>query len=133
MIRSYKLLAKSDKYDPEHDYLKFSESSWVVSQAEFYFVSGGPYSVLKSNMARLKEASLLRNRVAHASTKAKNDFKKVALAYLNPSGTSVGQGFRVGQLLSTKAERHFGESAKSSDYFKAFCTLFQDMSKAICP
>jgi len=133
MQHSYSLLSQNANYDPTKHYLRFSDPGWTISQAEFFFTGGGPYASIRTHIARLREANLIRNRVAHSSAKCKSEFKTVALSYVNPSGTTLGQGYRVGSLMASRAIRHFGAAAHNVDYFKAFCDLYRKLADDICP
>ena len=116
MLHSYALLSRDANYDPAKHYLRFSDPAWTVTHADFFFTGGAPYATVRTNMARLREANLIRNRVAHSSKKCKEEFKQVALSYTNPGGTNLWQGYRVGNLLSANATRHFGAAAHAGDF-----------------
>ena len=133
MQHSYAMLSHDTNYDPAKHYLRFSDPAWTVSQAEFFFDGGAPYGTIRTNMARLKDANKIRNRVAHGSKKCKADFKAVALAYTNPAGNTLSSGYRVGNLLSSSADRHFGAAARNGDYLQAFFNMFKTMAGDICP
>lgn len=132
---SYEILSQNSRYDPSRDYLRFSDPKWTLGQAEFFFVGGKPYDLLRPKLGLLQDANMIRNRIAHSSEKCKSDFKTVALRYTNPGANQLGQGYRVGNLLSAKAVRHFGQTAinKDWDYLKAFFELYSDLAKVIAP
>ena len=60
-------------------------SSWfdVVDRAQLFFQAGAPFSTLTHlQRDRLTDAIRIRNRIAHSSTKVRNDFNEVARRHL---------------------------------------------------
>lgn len=58
-------------------FLPWNDYSWVVSAAKVYFQRGEPYSLVSDRFRdRLKDAQIIRNRVAHTSQKSKNAVPK---------------------------------------------------------
>jgi hypothetical protein len=130
---SYQIISQKPDYDSSSHYLKFADPKWTLSQASFFFVNAGTYQCLHANMARLLEAAKLRNRAAHNSEKCKADFKEVAISYLMPTSGKLSQGYRLGELLSQKAVRHFGAAAHKDEYVEAFFKLYERLANKIVP
>lgn len=130
---SYQLLAGEPKYDSAKDYLKVSEPKWVLMKAKFYFKDGKPYDVLDRENDRLLDANKIRNRVAHSSQKCKNDFKEVAIKFLDIRNGTLIQGLGAGDLLLKPAERHFGQSAKDRriTFFAAYMEFYENLANKI--
>ncbi|RYZ92811.1 MAG: hypothetical protein EOP06_03125 [Proteobacteria bacterium] len=130
---SYEIISQNADYDNSKHYLRFSDPKWTLSQARFFFSRAGTYSCIHANLARLQEAAKLRNRAAHNSVKCKADFKVVALSYINPPSGKLTKGYRLGELLSQPALRHFGITSNNVDYLEAFFRLYSGIAKLIVP
>lgn len=132
---SYQLLSEQGSYDPSKDYLKISDTYWVLMKAKFYFDNGKPFDILQDLSEKINDANKIRNRVAHSSTKCKADFKKVAIKLLSINTGKLSQGFSAGNLLLSKADRHFGQSAKNRGitFFEAYMEFFEDTAKRLVP
>lgn len=137
MEHAYHLISGDPTYDPRKNYSKFSEPKWVVAISKNYFELGAPYATkLHPNLQVLQEAIRLRNRVAHNSGKSREDFKRSARAHLGlAENAPLTQGYGVGDLLSSKAERLFGQQAKDSgwSYFTAYVARVRRLAKEIAP
>ncbi|MFZ4765303.1 MAG: hypothetical protein ACOYMN_10155 [Roseimicrobium sp.] len=130
---SYQVISQNPAYDPASHYLKFGDPKWTHSQAKFFFANAGTFSCIHTDIARLQEAVKLRNRAAHNSEKCKADFKEVALSYIAPANSQLPQGYRLGELLSQPATRHFGNAAKNGDYFEVFIQLYTKLALQVAP
>lgn len=132
---SYQLLSEQGNYDPSKDYLKISDPKWVLMKAKFYFDGGRPFDILDNSSNKIKDANKIRNRVAHSSTKCKADFKEVAIKFLDINNGKLSQGFSAGNLLLSKADRHFGQSAKNRGitFFDAYIEFFEDAARQLVP
>lgn len=137
IAHSYHLVSGDPSFDPSRSYSKFGDPKWVVEISKNYFNLGAPYSpLLHANIDIIQHAVKIRNRVAHNSTKCKEDFKKSAKIHLGlaPNQT-LRQGYTAGDLLLTKADRLFGQKAKDKNwtYFYAYAVKLRSMARAICP
>jgi hypothetical protein len=91
-------------------------SSWsdVVDRAQLFFQAGAPFSTLTHlQRDRLTDAIRIRNRIAHSSTKVRNDFNEVARRHLGLAPDKrLSQGYDVGQLLLDKSTKCFAKGLK---------------------
>ena len=97
VAHAYTILSGNPNYDPEKNYLKFSDPKWIARQAKVFFDQGRPFNIGTAHADALRDAVVIRNRVAHSSKKCKAEFKTVATRRLAPAVT--WQGFRAGDLL----------------------------------
>jgi len=136
---AYQLVTGDPDHDPAKHYVSWNDPVATCKLARVVFEAGRPYvgQLDNNNVSQLlKDATKLRNRVAHASVKCREDFKSVARRFKGlPNGAKLTQGYRVGDLLTEKAERHFGDRAKNkgSTFFEAYCDLYQKLAKKIVP
>ena len=137
ITHAYQLIAHDPKYDPSRGFIALSSSKATLDLATLFFENGEPYkSALAVKRDRLADAVHLRNRIAHSSTKVRQDFKQTALRFLNRGEDGkLSQGYRVGDLLLTEAERHFGEDVAQREitFFQAFMEMFTELSQNIVP
>lgn len=137
IAHSYHLISGDPTFDPSRSYSRFSDPKWVIAMSKNYFELGAPYAPqLHANLDILQHAIKLRNRVAHNSTKSREDFKQSALQHLGrPNNSSLPQGYSVGDLLLTKADRLFGQEAKDKrwEFFLAYGNRLRRMARQICP
>ena len=132
---AYAIVSQSATYNPTQQYLRFSDARWTLQKAGFFFAGVTPFDALRAHLARLQDAVAIRNRVAHNSSKSRADFKGVALAYVNPGGGTLSQGYRAGDLLLTPATRHFGGSpiTPGRTYFDAFLDMYDQLALRVVP
>lgn len=134
---SYHLLAGDPNFDPSRSYAKFSSPTWIISISKVFFENGAPYATqLHANLQILHFANHLRNRVAHSSKKARYEFKQAALQHLGlPATGTLPQGYRVGDLMLSRANHLFGQQVKDRGhvYFVAYGNRLRQMAKVICP
>ena len=131
---AYHLISGDPNFDPGTGFIGLSNPSTTVDIAKLFLDGGRPYSsALKEKEELLIHANCLRNRVAHSSTKAREDFKKTARRFL--SQDKLIQGYRVGDLLVDQAVRHFGSSAANRQltFFKAYMEMFEVLALKIVP
>jgi hypothetical protein len=124
------LIKANMDFDFESNYLVWSSWSTVTNRAKLFFDHGRPFTSLSSvNVTHLKHAFIIRHRVAHASTKARSEFVKVAKLHTRTS--TLRQGYDVGNLLLEKPAlfRH----SKERSYFEAYLDLFVDLANLIAP
>ena len=97
--------------------------------------AGAPFSTLTHlQRDRLTDAIRIRNRIAHSSTKVRNDFNEVARRHLGLSpDKKLSQGYDVGQLLLDKSTKCFAKGLKQATYFEHYAHLFYEMADHICP
>lgn len=134
---SYQLISGDPSFDPSKNYSKFGEPKWVIAISKNYFEHGAPYAaLLHANVEILQHAVKLRNRVAHTSTKCREDFKRSARAHLGlADNAGLTQGYSVGDLLLSPANRLFGQEARDKNwtYFYAYAVKLRQMARRICP
>lgn len=131
---AYQVISQNSKFDPSKDYLKVSDPKWVTNIADFYFSAHG-FSDVKNKIDLLGHASSIRNRVAHASKKCKDDFKTTALYFLPAANGKLTQGYGPGDLLVENVARHFGQKAVqlNQTHFEAYMDLFKSLTARIVP
>lgn len=134
---SYHLISGDPSFAPERNYSKFGDPKWVIAISKNYFAFGAPYAaLLQANVEILQHAVKLRNRVAHSSTKCREDFKRSAKAHLGlAEGAGLTQGYSVGDLLLSPANRLFGHEARDRNwtFFYAYAVKLRQMARHICP
>jgi hypothetical protein len=137
IVHSYQVLAGDPDYDPNKHYAKFGDIKWVIASSKLYFDQGSPFAArLHAKLQPLQLAAKLRNRVAHASTKVRSDFKAAAQVHLGlDPGDPLSQGYRVGDLLVADAERLFGQIARDRhwNFFRAYHRMFRELAAGIVP
>ena len=137
ITHAYHLISGDPKFDPAKGFIGLSNPTTTVDMARLFLEGGRPYtSAFKGQEELLADANRLRNKVAHSSTKAREDFKRTARRLLNlGSQGRLTQGYRVGDLLVTQADRHFGSSAahRQLTFFKAYMEMFNALAKKIVP
>lgn len=126
------ILTRKSDFDFESDFISWSSWGEVTNRAALFFEDGRPFSsVIERDRQRLKSAVTIRNRVAHASSKARAEFIKVAKLHLGrPPQSKLRQGYTVGQLL-LEQPRTF--STTGATYFEAYVELFTHLSDVIAP
>lgn len=137
IAHSYHVVSGDPSFDPTRNYAKFSDPKWVISIAKVYFDHGSPYSpLMQANLEILQHAAKLRNRVAHNSTKSREEFKKSAKVHLGLAAEQpLRQGYSVGDLLLEPPTHLFGQEAKDRHhaYFIAYALRLRQMARQMCP
>ena len=123
--------------------LRWSDFSWVAGVAEIYFVRGRPFSAVSPAFReRLRDAQVIRNRVAHNSRRARTQFKKVANHLRNLSADKpLPHGFSPGRLLVEPASAaSFGQvwlrqqsHHHWGDLFEAYVSMFEELAFLLVP
>lgn len=135
IAHAYHLVSGDPNFDPARNYAKFGDPKWVIAISKNYFALGAPYAtVLHANIEPLQHAVKLRNRVAHNSSKSREDFIKSAKVHLNiPLNGKLRQGYTVGDLLMAPADRIFGQVARENhwNFFQAYNARFRAMARRI--
>jgi len=132
---AYEVLTGDSRYNPEKKVLSWTSLPAVIKSVELLFCEGHPFRVpLEEWEQSLQDAFIIRNRVAHSSRKARNDFKRVALQHLGRSENgSLSQGYSAGDLLLESSVRGFRSLGKQDDYFSAYMTMLLDLARKIAP
>ena len=134
---AYQLISGDPKYDPSRSYSKFGDPSWVIGISKNYFVLGAPFATkLQPHQQILQEAVRIRNRVAHNSQKAREDFKRSARIHLElGNNAALPQGYTAGDLLMSEACTLFGQRARDRHwtYFYAYVERLTKLAKDISP
>ncbi len=137
IAHAYQILSGDPSHNPDTEYLRFSDPSSIGELAVIFFEAGRPYrDALQPREDLLRDALKIRNRIAHSSQKCRADFKKVALRHLGRRpGTALPQGYSPGDLLTRRAERHFGKWAKDNGVtvFDAYMDLYNRLALKIVP
>ncbi len=132
----YIVLSQNPSYDPAKHYLKVTEYKWVVKTASFLF-SAHPYGCITNNLQLLKNAVAIRNRVAHASEKCRQDFVATAKEFksANPQAAVLPQGFTPGKLLFEHVQRIFPQPDIQAQltHFEAYARLYTKLASQIVP
>lgn len=127
--QAYQLLTLKETYDPNNSYLSFNSWSQVEDKAKIFFSNGEPFTALtNTEKQRLKDAVIIRNRVAHYSHKCRNQFKLIAKKLLNIN--KLYSGFSVGDLLITETNKHFNNNKQQTIFFHYY-ELIKSMSAKI--
>ena len=137
IAHAYHLISGDPKFDPGKGFIGLSNPSTTVDMARLFLENGRPYSsAIERKKELLIDAVRLRNRVAHSSTKSREDFKKTARRFLNLGANGpMTRGYRVGDLLVAHAERHFGPRAVDREltFFEAYMRMFKKLAFKIVP
>lgn len=113
---SYQLLTLKEKYDPNNSYLSFKSWREVEEKAKIFFTNGEPFTTLTDiEKQRLKDATIIRNRIAHYSDKCRDQFKSLAKRILNRD--KLYGGFSVGDLLITETNKNFDNNTQQSIFY----------------
>ncbi len=106
---AYQLASCDPKFRVGRHYMTWSSWSDVVDRAQLFFQAGAPFSTLTHlQRDRITDAIRIRNRVAHSSTKVRNDFNEVARRHLgfapdkkvDTAAGPVGRGGKSGGLAT---------------------------------
>lgn len=137
ITHAYQLISADPNYDPKKHYSRFSDPKWVIATAKNYFVQGAPFATkLHANLDMLQHAVTIRNRVAHNSLKAREDFKRTARLHLGlAKDAPLRQGYSAGHLLSDEARVLFGQRARDKhwSYFFAYALTLRNLARSISP
>ncbi len=121
-------------FRPHSDYVTWSPKD-TRARAKLFFRSGAPFEdvILRTNQ-KLLDATVIRNRVAHNSKKARADFKRVALRHLGlPPGGTLSQGYTPGDLLVENAARGFPQLGRDLTFFEAYAQTFWGLADDLVP
>jgi hypothetical protein len=134
---AFEVLSGKPGYDPEEQFMTWTNPVSVTKLAEVFFIKGAPFKTpLTRECNRLKQAVKIRNRVAHASEKCKTDFRKAANTVRQLQvDKPLGRGFSVGELLNLPAGAFFGAHipAQNITIFAAYMEVFKQLAEDIVP
>ncbi len=93
---AYGIVSGRSNFDPLRHYLSWSVED-TLNRASLFFVAGRPFrEAMTSRKRAFEDASIIRNRVAHSSQKARAAFRVVALRLRS---SKLPRAFSVGDLL----------------------------------
>jgi hypothetical protein len=134
IVHAAQILARDPGFRTDTGYLDWSSWSHVVNRAALFFHRGQPFTTItEADRRHLVDAIIVRNRVAHFSSKARADFAKLAKRHLGMSNRNrLPPGFNVGDLLLSKA-RLFNPTDGPDDYFGAYLEMFVRLTSTLAP
>ena len=126
-----------------HRSLRWNDWAWVSQVAAVFFRSGTPFSQLDAlTIARLRDAQIIRNRVAHDSAKARHQFKRCVNTLKGelPDG-ALPRGFSPGEFLADEAPAELfcgfdvypADPHTWGDFFEYFVSTFFEASVVLSP
>ncbi len=122
--------------------MRWNDYDWVIDKAEIFFQRAAPYARVSGRFRqRLKDAQVIRNRVAHSSSAARNNFKRMANANIgSPGDSALDPGFSPGQyLIYNKPEIVFDKTwleAKDCqwpDIYECYVHMYLELACTITP
>lgn len=129
------VLTRRSSFDFERSFLSWSSWSEVVDRARIYFHRGSPFSSIDTlTQARLQDAFVIRNHVAHSSAKCRADFIELAKRHLGlrPHQKLV-RGYDVGRLFMSAPANGFTPDPEIVFYFTAYFDLFRRVADVLAP
>ena len=135
LSHAYQLASGEPSYNPSRHYIVWNRWRDVENRARVFFEAGRPFTnVTDIEKQRLAAVVVIRNRIAHSSSKCKKDFVGLAKEHLGlAAGDSLPRGFSVGQLLLTSSSRLFGPRAQSRPYIEQYLWVMRVASQRLCP
>ena len=143
LLHARQALSGTDNIQEGLRHLKWSDYNWVIKVASIFFEKGKPYSTITDRFKeRLKDAQIIRNRVAHNSLKAKKQFKKITNKFLKEDlDTPLPRGFSPGMLLVSQCPENIfdskwlekNEDTYWGDIFEAYMAMFAELVEFITP
>jgi len=129
------ILSGKKEFGFQKDYFNWSSWKDVLSRAELFFSNGEPYSNVPEKYHRvIKDAFIIRNRIAHSSRKCRSEFNSLARRYLGlRKSAKLPQGYSVGNVLVEPNVRGFSKNHSPVDYFSAFCEIFTEIADISAP
>jgi uncharacterized short protein YbdD (DUF466 family) len=132
IVHAYQLISGDPDYDRDRRHLNWSSPDQILKKAGLFFECGGTYTgPLRKYKDKLLQASLIRNRVAHSSSKARTQFIKTAKELRESQ--KLSQGYRVGDLLLENPEKRPWVSLRGNNYFEKFASIYEDLARTIVP
>ncbi len=123
-------------------FAKWNDYHWVLDRAQIFFRKGEPFSrVPTAFQQRLSDAFVIRNRIAHSSSKARNQFKRMVNKNAGAhSASPMEYGFSPGKYLTfNQPEIVFDKAWIDSkplewpDIFEAYMHMFWDLIEILSP
>jgi hypothetical protein len=128
---AYKLVAGRHDYDPESRFLTWGPDE-TIARCRLFFRAGSVFEHgIASASRQLKDAAIIRNRVAHASRKCRADFIDVARRLLGVG--QLSQGYGVGDLLLEHPRTPLHVHQTAATYLDAFLFMFDHLANVIAP
>jgi hypothetical protein len=128
---AYNLVSGTPDFDPESRFLNWGPDE-TLGRAKLFFPPGSPFERAISGAKRqLKDAAVIRNRVAHSSPKSRSDFVEVARRLLQRH--QLTQGYSVGDLLLERPRAQLHPNAGGSTVFEAYLNLFIHLREVLAP
>jgi hypothetical protein len=131
LAHAYKLIAGASDFKLDRRYLTWGPEE-TLDRARLFLKPGNAFEIaIKGASRQLKDAAIIRNRVAHASSKSRREFIEVARRF---RGTpSLSQGYSVGDLLLEKPRSPLHTHPKPATYLDAYLFMFHNLGEAIAP
>lgn len=128
---AFKLVSGRHDYDPESRFLTWGPDE-TLARMGLFFRSGSAFeNAIRGAARQLKDAAIIRNRVAHASRKCRTDFVATARRLLGKA--QLSQGYSVGDLLLSKPRSPLHHHSKPATYLDAYLFMFHQLAEAIAP
>jgi len=126
-----------------HRSLRWNDWAWVTHVAPIFLRNGEPFSQIDAlTVARLRDAQMIRNRVAHDSTKARHQFKRCVNSLKGQTvNSALPRGFTPGEFLADEApvalfcdfNVYPAEQHTWGDFFECFVAMFFEASVILSP
>lgn len=137
VMDAYRLVSGEPLYHPSRDYLKRMNNPSSVANIARRLFSTHPFGCIGAYSGLLNNATILRNRIAHKSTKSRHAFVGTAKWFLQSQANPMplSQSFSPGALLGKHVQRHFAAPLVSAGttHFEAYLRLYGDLSNTIVP
>lgn len=123
-------------------FMRWNDYEWVLGKAEIFFQRAEPYSRVSGRFKqRLKDAQVIRNRVAHSSSAARNHFKRMVNTNIgSPRDSALDPGFSPGRyLIYNKPEIVFDKTwletkeCQWPDIFECYIHMYLELACTITP
>jgi len=137
--RGHSLQVLSALAKPHDAHLRWADMAWVKDLASIYFEDGAPFWLISGRFEeRLKDAQVIRNRVAHHSRKARLRFKRIANKLRGaPDTAPLPTGYSPGLLLTEDPTGAFDtawvQQQSSDDLFVAFAHMYLALADLLAP
>jgi len=128
---AYKLVAGRHDYDPESRFLSWGPDDTLARTGLFFRTGSAFENAIRGAAPQLRDAAIIRNRVAHASRKCRADFLDTARRLLRTQ--QLGQGFGVGDLLLARPPAALHQHPRAATYLDAYFFMFHHLADAIVP
>lgn len=137
IIEAYRLVSEESLYNPSRDYLRRMNNPSSVTKIARRLFSTHSFGCIGTYSRLLNSATILRNRIAHKSTKSRHAFVGTAKWFLQAHANSMplSQSFSPGALLGKNVQRHFAAPLVSAGttHFEAYLRLYEVLANTIVP